>query len=351
VDLPPDLLERYEPVGPLGKGGMSVVLRARHRQLKREVALKLCAPLGGDGRDRKRFLAEGRLAARIQHPNVCRIFECGESANGDLYIAYELVEGTTLVSLLGPGRKPVGEVLPLMADVLRGLQAIHDEGVIHRDIKPENILLDHDGVIKFVDFGAAKMIARQGKTLAGAAAAGGPGGAELLRVHQPQHAASQPPKLLPGAAPPAAAGGAGGRQNSMQGTPMYMAPEVIRGSAPGRTGAADVWSLGCVVLEMVTGRRPWASLDNEWAIMYNIAQGNTPQLPVREHMTDAGISFLARCFDRDPARRASAVELLQDPWIVEIRAQLALDPATPASEGSVGSALASRQNSMTLIFL
>jgi mitogen-activated protein kinase kinase kinase len=288
----------------------------------------------------------------LDHPNIVSYYGI-EPHRDKVYIFMEYCDGGSLASLLEHGRIEDETVVTVYAlQMLEGLAYLHERGVVHRDIKPENILLDHDGVIKFVDFGAAKMIARQGKTLAGAAAP--TGGAEPIMAQQqphphshPQSMAPPPPpqKLLPGAAAPAAAGA--GRQNSMQGTPMYMAPEVIRGSAAGRTGAADVWSLGCVVLEMVTGRRPWASLDNEWAIMYNIAQGNTPQLPVREHMTAAGISFLARCFERDPVRRASAVELLQDPWIVEIRQQLALEPSTPASEGSAGSTFASRQNSMT----
>ena len=105
----------------------------------------------------------------------------------------------------------------------------------------------------------------------------------------------------------------------MTGTPMYMSPEVIKGSSEGRLGSIDVWSLGCVILEMSTGRRPWASLDNEWAIMYNIAQGNPPQLPSREQLSQEGIDFLKRCFERDPKKRASAVELLQSDWIAQIK--------------------------------
>jgi mitogen-activated protein kinase kinase kinase len=170
-------------------------------------------------------------------------------------------------------------------------------------------LLDHNGVIKFVDFGAAKVIARQGRTLA----------AETK-----------------------------GRQRSMTGTPMYMSPEVIRGTSLGRHGAVDIWSLGCVILEMATGRRPWASLDNEWAIMYNIAQGNPPQLPTRDQLSDQGIDFLNKCFERDPSKRASAVELLQHDWIMTLRAQLSLEPQTPSSESSSsgpGSATSTRHNS------
>ena len=138
-----------------------------------------------------------------------------------------------------------------------------------------------------------------------------------------------------------------GRQNSMTGTPMYMSPEVIRGTDLGRHGAVDIWSLGCVILEMATGRRPWASLDNEWAIMYNIAQGNPPQLPTKEQLSEQGIDFLTKCFDRDSHKRASAVELLQHDWIMTLRAQLSLEPQTPSDISSSGpnSATTSRHNS------
>jgi mitogen-activated protein kinase kinase kinase len=114
---------------------------------------------------------------------------------------------------------------------------------------------------------------------------------------------------------------------------MYMSPEVIKGENPGRAGAVDIWSLGCVILEMATGRRPWANLDNEWAIMYNIAQGNPPQLPSQDHLSASGIDFLKRCFIRDPKRRSSAVELLQHEWIMTIRSQV-VEPATPSDASS-----------------
>ena len=158
-------------------------------------------------------------------------------------------------------------------------------------------MLDHNGVIKYVDFGAAKVIARQGRTM----------------VHGVT-ATTRP-------------------NNSMTGTPMYMSPEVIKGENPGRAGSVDVWSLGCVILEMATGRRPWSNLDNEWAIMYNIAQGNPPQLPGTEQLSPQGIDFLQRCFARNPGERASAVELLQHDWIMAIRNQV-VEPPTPSDSGS-----------------
>lgn len=130
----------------------------------------------------------------------------------------------------------------------------------------------------------------------------------------------------------------------MTGTPMYMSPEVIKGSNEGRQGAIDIWSLGCVILEMSTGRRPWASLDNEWAIMYNIAQGNPPQLPSKDQLSPEGIDFLKRCFEKDPRKRASAVELLQCNWIMKIREQVVVGGVDSMSEGS-SSSRSSRQNS------
>ena len=163
-------------------------------------------------------------------------------------------------------------------------------------------MLNHNGVIKYVDFGAAKVIARQGKTLVTAVATTN-----------------------------------GNANKSMTGTPMYMSPEVIKGENPGRAGAVDIWSLGCVILEMATGRRPWASLDNEWAIMYNIAQGNPPQLPSPDQLSAQGIDFLKKCFVRDPKNRATAVELLQHEWILAIKSQVDIEPQTPSDSGSSSS--------------
>ena len=147
-----------------------------------------------------------------------------------------------------------------------------------------------------MDFGAAKVIARQGRTLVHDAETGTP-------------------------------------NKSMTGTPMYMSPEVIKGENPGHFGAVDVWSLACVILEMATGRRPWANLDNEWAIMYNIAQGNPPQLPTADQLSPEGIDFLRQCFMRDPKKRPTAIELLQHEWIMTIRTRV-VEPSTPSDTSS-----------------
>ncbi|PTB61473.1 kinase-like protein, partial [Trichoderma citrinoviride] len=185
---------------------------------------------------------EMRVLEVLDHPNVVS-YHGIEVHRDRVYIFMEFCSGGSLANLLEHGRIEEEEVIMVYAlQLLEGLAYLHESGIAHRDIKPENILLDHNGIIKYVDFGAAKLIARQGRTMA-------------ADLH-----ATKPNK-------------------SMTGTPMYMSPEVIKGENPGKAGAVDIWSLGCVILEMATGRRPWANLDNEWAIMYNIAQGNPPQLP------------------------------------------------------------------------
>lgn len=144
------------------------------------------------------------------------------------------------------------------------------------------MLLDHFGNIKFVDFGAAKILAKNQRTRTMGRAA------ESIAV------------------------GAGA--NSLNGTPMYMAPEVIKNGERGRKGSMDIWSLGCCVLEMATGRRPWAHLDNEWAVMYHVATSHPP-LPEPSQMTPRGMAFLKKCFVRDSNERPSATELLRDAWL------------------------------------
>ncbi|KAK5990549.1 MAP kinase kinase kinase wis4 [Cladobotryum mycophilum] len=231
----------------------------------------------------------------LDHPNVVS-YHGIEVHRDRVYIFMEFCSGGSLANLLEHGRIEDEQVIMVYAlQLLEGLVYLHESGIAHRDIKPENILLDHNGIIKYVDFGAAKVIARQGRTMA----------ADL-------HATKA--------------------NKSMTGTPMYMSPEVIKGENPGKAGAVDIWSLGCVILEMATGRRPWANLDNEWAIMYNIAQGNPPPLPTPEQLSEQGVDFLMRCFAFEPKERATAVELLQHEWIMTIRSQV-VEPATPSDNG------------------
>ncbi|ATY60018.1 MAP kinase kinase kinase SskB, putative [Cordyceps militaris CM01] len=235
----------------------------------------------------------------LDHPNVVA-YHGIEVHRDRVYIFMEYCSGGSLAALLKHGRIEDEQVITVYAlQLLEGLVYLHESRITHRDIKPENILLDHNGIIKYVDFGAAKVIARQGRTLV-----------------QDLHATK--------------------RNKSMTGTPMYMSPEVIKGELSensGRAGAVDIWSLGCVILEMATGRRPWANLDNEWSIMYNIGQGHAPALPTREFLSAQGLDFVKKCFIRDPSKRWTAVELLQHEWIMAIRSQVVESP-TPSEMSS-----------------
>ncbi|KAH7330384.1 BOS4, mitogen-activated protein kinase [Rhexocercosporidium sp. MPI-PUGE-AT-0058] len=279
--------------GTFGSVYAAINLDSGHLMAVKEIRLQdpsLIPTIAGQIRD------EMNVLEVLDHPNVVS-YHGIEVHRDKVYIFMEFCSGGSLAGLLEHGRIEDEQVIMVYSlQLLEGLAYLHESGIVHRDIKPENILLNHNGVIKYVDFGAAKVIARQGKTLV----------------------AAEPGKA----------------NKSMTGTPMYMSPEVIKGENPGRAGAVDVWSLGCVILEMATGRRPWASLDNEWAIMYNIAQGNPPQLPAIDQLSPEGIDFLKRCFVRDPKKRASAAELLQHEWIMAIKSQVAIEPSTPSDAGS-----------------
>ncbi|EEB86615.1 hypothetical protein MPER_16365, partial [Moniliophthora perniciosa FA553] len=111
--------------------------------------------------------------------------------------------------------------------------------------------------------------------------------------------------------------------NSLTGTPMYMSPEIIKNDKKGRHGAMDIWSMGCVVLEFATGRKPWSNLDNEWAIMFHIGVATQhPPLPEPGQLSGMGIDYIKQCLTIDANRRPTAVELMEHPWMIDFRVAL-----------------------------
>ena len=200
---------RYEVERPLGHGAMAVVDLAHDVRLGRHVALKrLAENLSRDEELRARFLREARLAARLAHPNVVRIYDVGEDDDRP-FIALEFVEGETLAELLArEGPLAPGEVVQLGVQACRGLAAAHDAGLVHRDVKPQNLLLRRDGVLKLGDFGVAFGLDGTRLTMAG----------------------------------------------TVIGTAAYLAPEQARGEEV--SAAADVYALGAVLYELLTGRLP-----------------------------------------------------------------------------------------------
>ena len=202
--------DRYRVEEPIARGGMATVHRGHDQRLDRVVALKIMHPhLAMDEDFRRRFGREARSAARLAHRNVVGVFDQGEDEDR-IYLAMELVEGETLrARIVERGRLTVGESLEITAQVLEALVAAHAAGIVHRDIKPENILLDRQDTVKVADFGLARAIGANNSST----------GAALL------------------------------------GTVAYISPEVVtRGEADERS---DLYSLGVVLFEMLTGRQPF----------------------------------------------------------------------------------------------
>src|SRR5215203_4956019 len=149
----PDTISHYRVVSKLGEGGMGVVYAAADERLHRQVAIKMVRGTGRDPQSRERLWREARAAASVSHPNVCQLYEVGE-ADGELFIAMELLEGESVAARLARGPIPLAASADITLAILSALSAIHARGIVHRDLKPSNIFLTPHGV-KLLDFGLA----------------------------------------------------------------------------------------------------------------------------------------------------------------------------------------------------
>ena len=223
-------IANYEIVAPIGAGGMGEVFRARDIDLGRDVALKLLpAEFASDPERLARFEREARTLASLNHPHIAQIYGVA-AADGVRAIVMELVDGEDLAERLRRGRLPLDEALAAARQVAEALEAAHNAGVVHRDLKPANIRVKPDGTVKVLDFGLAKLAG----TDEGASAA---------------DSRNSPTMTSPVMT----------RAGVILGTAAYMSPEQAKGRAVDKR--ADVWAFGCVLFELLTGRRPFAGDD------------------------------------------------------------------------------------------
>ncbi|MFH1679390.1 MAG: protein kinase [Candidatus Eisenbacteria bacterium] len=248
-------ISHYRILEKLGEGGMGVVYKAEDTKLDRTVALKfLAARALGDREERERFIHEAKAAAALSHPNICTIHEIGEH-EGHPFIAMECVEGESLKARIQRGPLKIEEAVDIGIQVAGGLQKAHEKGIVHRDIKSANIMLTRDGRAKIMDFGLAKSKARTTLT----------------------------------------------ERGTTLGTVAYMSPEQARGEdVDGRT---DIWSLGVVLYEMVTGRLPFPG-DFEQAVVYAILnQDAQPVTGVRTGVPMELEGAIGRSLEKDAGER------------------------------------------------
>jgi tetratricopeptide (TPR) repeat protein len=300
----PTVVAHYRLLDSLGEGGMGVVFRAEDLRLGREVAVKLLRTDAGTSAEwLARFEREARLASSLQHPHICTIHELGEH-EGQPFIAMERLEGRTVRQLIESGPLPVRRVLDFARQVADALDAAHRRGIIHRDIKPANLFITHGDHLKVLDFGLAKSTADEA-----------PAKAAESSGSTPTVAAAERPDLT--------------EVGLAVGTAPYMSPE----QAVGETldPRSDLFSVGCVLYEMVTGRRAFGG-DDVAAIRTRIVNG----ILVAPRMIDPAIperveAIIKRLMAVNPAERyQSAAELLTD-----VRAELrALDGEEDASTGA-----------------
>ena len=263
-----EVLGSYKVLNQIGAGGMGEVYRARDTKLGREVAIKVLPEVFSRNRERlARFQREARLLASLNHPNIAAIHELAES-DGQPFLVLEFVEGENLQDRLKRGALAVEEGLEVCLQVTEGLEAAHEKGVIHRDLKPANVMITAEDVVKVLDFGLARTF--EGEL------------SESEQAHSPTITQGQT------------------REGVILGTASYMSPEQARGrSVDKRT---DIWSFGCLLYEVLTGRRAYEGptvSDNIAQIL--VGDPDWDALPAKLHPKIG--ELLRRCLQKDPKQR------------------------------------------------
>jgi len=215
-------ISHYRIIEKLGSGGMGVVYKAEDTKLKRMVAMKfLPQDATRDPGSKNRFIREAQAAAALEHNNICNIYEINETDDGQTYMVMAYYEGETLKSKIEKGKLKIEEAIDYATQIAKGLACAHEQGITHRDIKPANIIITDRGVAKILDFGLAKLVGQVQIT----------------------------------------------KDTSTLGTVAYMSPEQCSGTEVDHR--TDIWSLGVLFYEMLTGKLPFKG-DYEQAVIYAI---------------------------------------------------------------------------------
>ena len=312
----------YEILAPLGAGGMGEVYRARDTRLGRDVAVKILSThLSFDPGLKQRFEREARAVCLLTHPNICCLYDIG-SQDGTDFIVMEYLEGETLADRLRTGPLPLQLALKIGAEIADALDKAHREGIIHRDLKPGNIMLTKSGA-KLMDFGLATAVTA------------------TLRVVTPAPVPSQAPDPpTTSAEAPASPYAPFTERGTIVGTLLYMAPESIQGLPADLR--SDIFSFGCVLYEMVSGRRPFTG-ESRLSIVAAILEKNPQPMASLQPLTPAALEHVVlRCLMKDPEERwQSARDLSRElKWISgELGSTKAPEPA-PRHRGKLGERLA-----------
>jgi tetratricopeptide (TPR) repeat protein len=268
ADVPPEFpsLTGYEILEELGRGGMGVVYKARQLYVNRLVALKVIL-LGEQAHpsDRLRFLAEAEIVARLRHPNIVQLHEFGEYKNCP-YFTLEYIEGGTLTARLREAPLTPGEAAHIVEQLARAAQCAHEAGIIHRDLKPANVLLA-SGVPKIADFGLAKRVE---------------GNSDLTQ------------------------------SGAIVGTPSYMAPEQASGHGKDVGPSADVWALGAILYECLTGRPPFRAVTVAETLQQVLHDEPVSPKRMQRSLPRDLETICLRCLQKDPGQRYPSAEALAD---------------------------------------
>jgi serine/threonine protein kinase/tetratricopeptide (TPR) repeat protein len=294
-------LGRYAIRSKLGEGGMGEVYLAEDAQLDRMVALKvLPAGLASDQERMRRFTREAKAAAALNHPNIAHVYEIGESG-GTNFIAMEFIDGFSLREMIRRESANLPKLLEYFTQTAEGLIKAHAAGIVHRDLKPDNVMVTHDGYVKILDFGLAKLVET-------------PGATRDARDDAPSEVATaklQPPLSKPGV---------------IMGTIGYMSPEQARGKSDGVDQRSDVFSFGCMLYEAASGRRPFdggSEIDTLCKIIYEAPPpiGDSRRAPAELQR------ILRKCLEKDPEERYQLIrEVATD--LKNLRRDLEQSPAS-----------------------